>query len=120
MEFKFLQIKAHAHPSSRGDNSKVMKIYEEYFKNFYLRTKGPVSTKFGIKHPLVEGMEIFFQIKSHALLQGEIIATWADPGILVRGWIFFNGMGFWCRLKPPVVPGKRPGVGPRVKTPGSS
>ena len=33
------------------------------------------STKLGIKHPVVEGIQIFFQIKSHALPQGEIIAN---------------------------------------------
>ena len=48
---------------------------ENIFKNFYFRTTGPVSTKLGIKHPWVGEIQILFQIKSHALLQGEIIAN---------------------------------------------
>ena len=36
----------------------------------------------------------------------------ADPGILVRGWIFFfNGMGSGGALRSPVGPGQR--WGPR-------
>ena len=53
MEFKFLQIIKGPHPSSRGDNSKIIKIYREYLKIFYFRTTGPDSTKLGIKHPWV-------------------------------------------------------------------
>ena len=49
------------HPSSRGDNNKIIKIYGEYLKNFYFRTTGPVSTKLGIKHPWVEEIKIFFK-----------------------------------------------------------
>ena len=58
------------HPSSRGDNIKMIKIYGKNIKIFYFRTKWPVSTKLGIKHPWVEEIQIFYQIKSHALLQG--------------------------------------------------
>ena len=61
------------HPSSRGDNSKIIKIYGEYLKIFYLSITGPVSTKPGKKHPWVKEIQIFFlKIKSHALLQGEL------------------------------------------------
>ena len=60
------------HPSSREDNSKIIKIYGEYLKNFYFRTTRPISTKIGIKHPWV-GSD-FSQLKNHALLQEEIIA----------------------------------------------
>ena len=63
------------HPSSRGDNSKIIKIYGEYLKIFYFSITGPVSTKPGIKHPWVKEIQIFFKIKSHALLQGELIAN---------------------------------------------
>ena len=45
------------HPSSRGYESKIIKIYGEFF---YFRTTGPVSTKLGIKHLLVEEIQIFF------------------------------------------------------------
>ena len=41
---------------------------------FLLRNTEPGSTKLGIEHPWVEEIQIFFQIKTHALLQGEIIA----------------------------------------------
>ena len=47
------------HPSSRGDNSKIIKIYGEYLKIFYFRTTGPVSMKLGIKLPWVEKIQIF-------------------------------------------------------------
>ena len=64
------------HPSSKGDDSKIIKIYGEYLKKFYFRTTGPVSSKLGIKHPWVKEIQnFFFQIKSHALLQVEIIAN---------------------------------------------
>ena len=63
------------HHSSRGDNSKIINIYGAYVKIFYFRTTGTVSTKLGIKHPWVEEIQIFFQIKSHALLQRVIIAN---------------------------------------------
>ena len=33
------------HPSSRGDNSKIIKIHGKYLKIFYARTTRPVSTK---------------------------------------------------------------------------
>ena len=49
------------HPTSRGDNMKIIKTYGEYSKIFYFRTTGPVSTKFGIKHPWVEEIGIFFK-----------------------------------------------------------
>ena len=41
---------------------------------FYFSTTGPFSTKPGIKHPWIEEIQIFFKIKSLALLQGELIA----------------------------------------------
>ena len=63
------------HPSSRGDNRKIIKIYGEYLIFFYSENTGPGSTKLGINHPWVEEIQIFFQIKTHALLQGEIIAN---------------------------------------------
>ena len=64
------------HPSSRGDNSIIIKINGEYLKIFYFRTTctGPVLTKLGIEHPWVEEIQIFFQIMSHDLLQGKIMA----------------------------------------------
>ena len=93
MEFIFLQIKAHTiprttgpistkfgtkhpwvdgihiftnkgpHPSSRGDNNKIIKIYGEYFKIFYFRSTGPISTKLGIKHPWIQEIQILFSNK---------------------------------------------------------
>ena len=48
-------------PFLRGDNSKLINIYGEYFKNFYFRTTRPVSTNRGIKHPWVEEIQIFFK-----------------------------------------------------------
>ena len=50
------------HPSSWGENSKIIKIYGDYLKIFYFSTTGPVSTKPGIKHPWV-GKSIFFKNK---------------------------------------------------------
>ena len=51
------------HHTSRGDNSKIIKIYGEYLEFFYFRTTGPVSTKHGIKSPWVEEIQIFFSNK---------------------------------------------------------
>ena len=48
------------HRSSRGDNSKIIKICGEYLKIFYFSITGPVSTKPGIKHPWVKEIQIFF------------------------------------------------------------
>ena len=39
---------------------------------FFSRTTGPISTKFGTKHPWVKGFK-FVQMKGPALCQGEII-----------------------------------------------
>ena len=47
------------HPSSREDNRKIIKIYGEYSKIFYFRTKEPASIKLGIKHPWVEEIQDF-------------------------------------------------------------
>ena len=63
------------HPSSRGINSKIIKIYGEYLKIFYFSITGTVSTKPGIKHPWVKEIQIFKKKKTHALLQGELIAN---------------------------------------------
>ena len=49
------------HPSSRGDNSKIIKIYGEYLKILYFRTTG---SKIRKKHPWVEEIQIF--LKSYA------------------------------------------------------
>ena len=46
-------------PSSRWDNSKIIKIFGEYLKKIYFRTTGPVSTKLGIKHPWIEDIQSF-------------------------------------------------------------
>ena len=54
-------------PFLRRDNSKLLKIYGNYFKNFYFRTTGPVSTKRGIKHPWVEEIQIFFSNREPCL-----------------------------------------------------
>ena len=62
MEFKFVQIKANTLPQG-GDNSKIIKIYGEYLKIFYLSITGPVSTKPGKKHPWVKEIQIFFENK---------------------------------------------------------
>ena len=43
-----------SHPISRGDDSKIIKMYGEYLKIFFSRTTRPVSTKLGIKHPWLE------------------------------------------------------------------
>ena len=75
MGFRFLQIKAHTLPQGEII-AKIIKMYGEYLKIFFYRTTGPVSTKLIIKHPWVEEIQIFFfKIKSHALLQGELIAN---------------------------------------------
>jgi hypothetical protein len=44
-------------PSPRGDNSKRVKIYKNYFKIFS-RTTGPISTRFGTNHPWGEGIQV--------------------------------------------------------------
>ena len=57
------------HPSSRGDNSKIIKIYGEYlnYRASFNQTWHKAS--------LGRGNSDFFQIKIHALLQWEIIAN---------------------------------------------
>jgi hypothetical protein len=34
-------------PPLRGDNSQQVKIHKKYLKIFFLRTRGPISIKFG-------------------------------------------------------------------------
>ena len=43
----------------RGDNFKIVKIHWPYFKIFFSRTTGPVSTKFGTKHSWMKGIQVF-------------------------------------------------------------
>ena len=67
----WLYFKINSHTLHQGEIiAKIIKIYGEIY--------GPVFTngKLGMKHPWVRKIMIFiFQIKSHALLKGEIIAN---------------------------------------------
>ena len=46
-------------PSPRGDNSQIVKLYWKYFKIFFSRTTGPISTKHGTKHPWMKGIHVY-------------------------------------------------------------
>ena len=41
----------------RGDNHEIVKVHRRNLYIFFSRTAGPISTKFGTKHPWVEGIE---------------------------------------------------------------
>ena len=59
------------HPSSRGDNSKIIKVYGEYLQIYYRASFNQTCHKAS----LGRGNSDFFQIQIHALLQiMEIIA----------------------------------------------
>ena len=58
MEFEYFTNKG-PHISPRGDNSKIKKYMENIFKKFYFKNTVPVSTKLGIKHTLVEEVNVF-------------------------------------------------------------
>ena len=45
-------------PSPRGDDSEIIKLYWKYFKIFFSRTTGPISTKHKTKLPWMEGIYI--------------------------------------------------------------
>ena len=45
-------------PFPRRDNYAKAKIYWRNLKIFFSRTAGPISTKFGTKHPLVKGIQL--------------------------------------------------------------
>ena len=45
-------------PFPRRDRSENVKLYWKYFKIFFFRTTWPISTKRGIKHPWVEGIQV--------------------------------------------------------------
>ena len=57
-------------PFSRGDNSKIVKIYFKFtkFKILFSRTSGPISTILDSKHPFVKRLN-FWQIKDHLILK---------------------------------------------------
>ena len=42
----------------KGGNYEKLKIHWRNFKIFFSRTTGPISTKFGIKHPWVKGIQV--------------------------------------------------------------
>ena len=88
------------------------------FKNFYLRTTGPVSTKFGIKHPLVEGMEIFFSNKEPCSFTRGDNSYMGGSRNSGKGVDFFSkAWGLGPAQRPQVGPGQRPGGGPRGRGP---
>jgi hypothetical protein len=45
-------------PFSKGDNSKRVKIYKKYFKIFFSRSTGPISTRLSTNHPWGEGIQV--------------------------------------------------------------
>ena len=59
-------------PFPRGDNYEIVKIHWWNLKIFFSRTTGPISTKLGIKHPRVKGIQVCSN-EGPALFQGEII-----------------------------------------------
>ena len=87
MKFIFFTNKS-THPSSRGDNSKIMKIYGEYLKKIFFRTSGPVSTKLGIKHPWVEEIKILFSNKESCF------STRGDNSLFVK-WYWKHVKIYW-------------------------
>ena len=58
-------------PSQRGDKSEIVKIILKIFKNPLLKSTGPISTKFGIKHPWVDGIQIFTNKGPHPSSSGD-------------------------------------------------
>ena len=54
--FKYVQMKAP--PFSKGDNYVIVKIHWRNLKMFFFRTTGPISTKFGAKHPWVKMIQV--------------------------------------------------------------
>ena len=61
-------------PSQRGDKSEIVKLkILKILKNPLFKTIGLISTKFGIKHLWVYGIQIFTNKGPHSP-QGEIIA----------------------------------------------
>ena len=61
--------------SSRGNNSKNVKLYWKYLKIFFFRTTGPISTKLGTILPSVKGAQIVL-MKGPTLFKGGIITKW--------------------------------------------
>jgi hypothetical protein len=57
-------------PSSRGDNSKTMKIHWKLYKIFS-RTSRPNSIKLGTHHPCVKGIQVCSNKGPGALLRGD-------------------------------------------------
>jgi hypothetical protein len=45
-------------PSSRGDNSEIVKIHRQFLKIFFSRTSRPKSIKFGTNYPLVKIIQV--------------------------------------------------------------
>jgi hypothetical protein len=59
-------------PVLREDNHRNVKMWWDHLKIFS-RNTGPISTRLGIKHPWVKGIQVCSK-KEITLLQGEIIA----------------------------------------------
>jgi hypothetical protein len=57
--------------SLRGDNSKRVKMHKKYFKIFFSRTTGPISTRLGINHPGGEGIQVCSNEGRHFALRGD-------------------------------------------------
>ena len=57
---KGIQICSNDGPRSfpGGDNNQIAKIHWRNSKIFFSRTAGPISTKFGTKHPWVKGIQV--------------------------------------------------------------
>jgi hypothetical protein len=59
------------HPSLRGDNRKRVKMFKKYFRIFFFRTTGPISTRLSTHHPLKEGIQISSNEGWHPSLRGD-------------------------------------------------
>ena len=55
-------------PSQRKDKSEIVKLY---WKNFKILSLKPISSKFGTKHPWIDGIQIFTNKGPHPSSRGD-------------------------------------------------
>ena len=65
------------HPFPRGDNRKNVKLYWKYFKIFFSRTTGLISSKPGTKHPWIKEIQ-------DSLNEGSRLSPRADNSKIVK------------------------------------
>jgi hypothetical protein len=69
-------------PSSRGDNSKIVKIHRKFLKIFFSRTSRPKSIKFGTNYHSVEIIQVC-STKGPGPLQRGIITEMVEKGGII-------------------------------------